>query len=86
MKSLSGVFLREEVDQTEIDGDGSTLYLFILIFPNKRSQFYFKQREEKQKWVEGIKRAIEYSNVNDFYELGSTLGQGKYGVVKQAIH
>lgn len=36
--------------------------------------------------MEAVKEVIEYNNLNDFYELGETLGKGKYGVVKQGVH
>lgn len=36
--------------------------------------------------MNAIKKVIGYANVNDFYELKETLGQGKYGIVKRGIH
>src|SRR3569833_1432823 len=36
--------------------------------------------------MEGIKRAIGYANVYDFYDVRENQGQGKYGVVKRGIH
>ena len=36
--------------------------------------------------MEGIKKVIGYSNVFDFYEIKETLGKGKFGLVKSAIH
>ena len=33
-----------------------------------------------------IKQVIGYSNVFDFYEIKETLGKGKFGLVKSAIH
>jgi hypothetical protein len=84
MKSLSGVYLKEEVE--EANESGAMLYPFMLIFPNKRRIYYFKDKEQKAKWIDAIKIAIGYSNLNDFYELGETLGKGKYGVVKHAFH
>lgn len=33
-----------------------------------------------------IKKVIGYSNLFDFYEIKETLGQGKFGLVKSAIH
>jgi serine/threonine protein kinase len=43
-------------------------------------------QEEKDKWVKAIKKVIGYSNLFDFYEIKETLGKGKFGLVKQAIH
>lgn len=84
MKSLSGVFIKDE--QEHPDEDGTIVWPFMLIFPNKRRIYYFKTKEEKVKWMEAIKKVIEYNNLNDFYELGDTLGKGKYGVVKKGFH
>lgn len=36
--------------------------------------------------MNGIKKAIGYANVFDFYEFRESLGQGKYGVVKRGLH
>lgn len=36
--------------------------------------------------MEAIKKAIGYANLFDFYDIKENLGQGKYGVVKKAIH
>ena len=36
--------------------------------------------------MNAIKQAIGYSSVTDFYDLKENLGQGKYGIVKRAIH
>ena len=36
--------------------------------------------------MDAIKKVIGYSNVFDFYEMKETLGEGKLGLVKSAIH
>lgn len=36
--------------------------------------------------MDAIKKAIGYANLYDFYDIKENLGQGKYGVVKRAIH
>ena len=43
-------------------------------------------KEEKVKWIEAIKKVIGYSNLFDYYDIGSTLGTGKFGLVKSASH
>ena len=80
MKSMAGVYLKDEPDAPNEHGEN--MYLFMLNFPNKRSIYYLKSKEEKEKWINGIKEAVGYSSFNDFYDLTATLGQGKYGVVK----
>ena len=63
------------------------LHPFKLIFPpNKARSFYLTDRDEKDRWVNAIKEVIGYSNVFDFYEIKHTLGKGKFGLVKSAIH
>ena len=36
--------------------------------------------------MDAIKKVIGYSNVFDFYEMKETLGEGKFSLVKSAIH
>ena len=36
--------------------------------------------------MSGIKQAIGFANLYDFYQVNDNLGQGKYGVVKNGIH
>lgn len=62
------------------------LYPFMLIFPNKRRIYYLDTLQDRNKWVERIKKAIGYANLHDFYELKESLGKGKYGLVKRALH
>ena len=84
MKSLAGVYLKEELE--EFADNGVTLYPFMLIFPNKRRIYYLATREDKDKWIAAIKKATGYASLHDYYELGENLGKGKYGLVKTAVH
>ena len=84
MKSLAGVYLKEELE--EFTDNGIVLYPFMLIFPNKRRIYYLSSRDEKEKWISAIKRSTGYASLHDYYELGDSLGKGKYGLVKAAIH
>jgi serine/threonine protein kinase len=36
--------------------------------------------------MEAIKKVIGYSNLFDFYDIKETLGKGKFGLVKSAVH
>jgi len=36
--------------------------------------------------MDSIKKVIGYSNMFDYYEIKETLGKGKFGLVKSAIH
>ena len=85
MHSLVGVFIKDEAEE-QLDST-TVLYPFKLIFPpNKARSYYLTDREEKERWVTAIKKVIGYSNVFDFYEIKETLGKGKFGLVKAAIH
>lgn len=85
MHSLVGVFLKDEGE--EQFNATTVLYSFKLIFPpNKARSYYFADRAEKERWIEAIKKVIGYSNVFDYYEIKQTLGKGKFGLVKSAIH
>jgi len=53
MQSLSGVFIKSEMEET-LD-DNTVLYPFMLIFPNKRRIYYLETREERDQWVEKVK-------------------------------
>jgi len=58
----------------------------MLIFPDKRRIYYLATKEEKELWINAIKKAIGYASLHDYYELGENLGKGKYGLVKKASH
>lgn len=84
MKSLAGVYLKEELE--EFSDNGKVMYPFMLIFPNKRRIYYLSTKEEKDAWISAIKKSIGYASLHDFYELGDNLGKGKYGLVKSTVH
>lgn len=85
MHSLIGVFIKDEKEE-QLD-DNTTLHPIKLVFPpNKARVYYLLNKEEKDKWVEAIKKVVGYSNLFDFYEVKDTLGKGKFGLVKAAIH
>ena len=85
MHSLVGVFIKDESE--EQFNETTILYPFKLIFPpNKARSYYFADQAEKERWMTAIKKVIGYSNVFDFYEIKQTLGKGKFGLVKSAIH
>ena len=85
MHSLIGVFLKDEAEE-QLDST-TVLYPFKLIFPpNKARSYYLLNKADKDKWMDAIKNVIGYSNLFDFYEIKETLGKGKFGLVKSAIH
>ena len=85
MHSLVGVFIKDEPEE-QLDST-TILYPFKLVFPpNKARAYYLLNKDEKDKWVEAIKKVVGYSNLFDFYEIKETLGKGKFGLVKSATH
>ena len=87
MHNMVGVFIREEPEEKLENKANTIIYPFKLIFPpNKARSYYLLSKEERDKWVDVIKKAIGYSNVDDFYELKGDLGKGKFGQVRLAVH
>jgi serine/threonine protein kinase len=84
MKSLAGVYLKSDIEESM--ENGKLMYPFMLIFPDKRRIYYLKSLQDKEMWTDAIKKSIGFANLLDFYDLKETLGKGKYGVVKKAIH
>ena len=63
------------------------MHPFKLIFStNKVRSYYLLTKEDKKKWMDAIKEVIGYSNLFDFYDIKETLGKGKFGLVKSAVH
>lgn len=86
MHNLVGVYVRSDPDEKLPDGN-TPIYPFKLIFPpNKSRTYYLLKKDERDQWVKVIKNAIGYSNIEDYYEIKEDLGQGKFGLVKCAIH
>jgi serine/threonine protein kinase len=85
MHNLMGVFIKDEPEE-HLDAT-TVLYPFSLIFPgNKPRIYYLLMKDDKEKWIQAIKKVIGYSNLFDFYEIKETLGKGKFGLVKTAYH
>jgi len=85
MHSLVGVFIKDEAEE-QLDST-TVLHPFKLIFPpNKVRAYYLLTKEDKDKWIAAIKNVIGYSNLFDYYEIKDTLGKGKFGLVKAAVH
>lgn len=85
MHNLVGVFIKDEQEE-QLDST-TVLYPFSLIFPgNKPRTYYSLNKEDKEKWMYAIKKVIGYSSLFDFYNIKETLGKGKFGLVKAAVH
>lgn len=85
MHNLVGVFIKDEPEE-HLDAT-TILHPFSLVFPgNKPRTYYLLNKEDKEKWINHIKKVIGYSNLFDYYDIKETLGKGKFGLVKEAIH
>ena len=83
MHNLSGVYIR---DEGAVTINNKKLYCFSVIFPSKERKYYVQDEKDYIKWVEAIRKVVHYSNLNDLYEIKSSLGKGKFGLVKLGIH
>lgn len=85
MHNLVGAFIKDEPEEP-LD-DQFTLYPFSIIFPGyKPRTYYLINKEDKKKWMDAIKKVIGYTNLFDYYEFKDTIGKGKFGLVKSALH
>ena len=85
MHCLHNVFIKDEPE--EYLDSTTVLHPFTLIFPSQKPRtYYLLNADDKQAWMSKLKTSIGYSNLFDFYEIKETLGKGKFGLVKSAIH
>ena len=86
MYTLSNVFLRED-EPTPQDEEAKTfVYSFTLIFNAKERKFYSLKKAEHDNWVAVVKKAIGYQDILSYYEIGESIGRGKFGRVKLGVH
>ena len=85
MRSLMSCFIKEELpEKTE---EKIMIFPFTIVYTNALSKKYYAESKiEYVKWCDTIKQMIGYSNLTDYYDIKEVLGQGKFGVVKVAIH
>jgi len=84
MNSLIGCFVKEEGSEEIND---VVYYPFSIIVSQSRSRKYYAEKEEERNsWVNIIKKVVGYANITDYYELKENLGKGKFGLVRVAIH
>ena len=79
MHSLVGIFVKSEKEE-QLEGSNTFIYPFKMIFPNNKVRvFYCRNRDDRSKWVQNIKAAVGYSQIEDFYDIQGDLGKGKFG-------
>ena len=84
MSTLVGTIIKEELE--EVIDSKTILFPFSIYVGNKGKTYYALKKEEKDKWVRAIREVLGCYNLNDYYEMKETLGKGKFGLVKRAIH
>ena len=68
MHNLIGVFIKDE--EAEHLDQNTVLYPFSLIFPgNKPRTYYLLSQDDRNKWMDAIKKVIGYASLLDFYEM-----------------
>lgn len=86
MHCLAGTFI-QDIPQEECPDTQRIFYpVKIVLPPNKSRILYFDKSDVQKEWKDYLKKAMCYSNVFDFYDVGSTLGKGQFGLVKLATH
>jgi serine/threonine protein kinase len=83
MHNLTGVFVREE---KPIIYNDKFLYAFSVVYPKKIRYYYTDNEKEYKNWLDSLKRVTGYANLLDIYEMKEKLGNGKFGLVKLAVH
>ena len=82
--SLVGSFLKEE--PPEQLPKKLTIFPIRIFMQSTQLIVYAIKELEVKEWSKAIKAAIGYSDLRDYYELGSSLGKGKFGLVREAKH
>ena len=84
LNNLIGCFITTQPKKPLAEGN---IYPFTIIFsPTISKTYYANTKESLDVWTEKIRKVIGYSNMSDYYELKETIGRGKFGLVKLAIH
>ena len=65
MHHLSGVFIQEEKGKIF---NGKKYFCLSMIYPKKTRLYYCEDEKEYKIWIEKLKIATEYTNLNDLYE------------------
>ena len=83
MLNLSGIFLKE---MSQVHFMTYNFYCFKLISPHKSRLFYIENKEEYDGWIINIKKAINYSDINETYTFSEKLEKGKFGPIKKGFN
>ena len=88
MHHLSGCLIKEPSEDEILELDNIKYYSFSIIFYNKSKTriYYSPSLEITIKFSELLKKVIGYLKFNDYYEIQTMIGKGKFGIVNLGIH
>lgn len=76
MHSLAGTFSKELEPEVCPFSNRSLYPVKIVLPPNKSRVLYFGTIEQQKEWSNMLLKAMGFSNLFDYYDLGRTLGKG----------
>lgn len=76
MHSLAGTFSKELEPEVCPFSHRSLYPVKIVLPPNKSRVLYFDTIEQQKEWSNTLLKAMGFSNLFDYYDLGRTLGKG----------
>ena len=83
MNNLSDVYIKTN-DMYEYEG--KNYYSFTIIFPKKTKTFYLEKKEDYETWISKLKSSINFTNINETYDIQEQIGKGKFAIVYKGIH
>lgn len=83
MHNLSGVYIKEN---EPFNFNKVKYYSFSIIFPKKTETYYCDNSKQFNMWMIKLKQAIDFTNIDELYEMKEDIGQGKFGTVRKGIH
>jgi len=88
MHHLCGCLIKEPSEDEILEIDNIKYYSFSIIFYNKSKTiiYYSPSLEITIKFSELLKKVIGYLKFNDYYEILTMIGKGKFGIVNLGIH
>ncbi len=83
MHNLRGSFI---VEGKTYASENKKFYSFIIVFSKKNKIFLTDSLASNKEWIDKLRKTLSFREVEEFYDLRNTLGEGKYGHVKLAIN